>query len=48
MAEFGFKLEKEAKEATRPKEHVEAENGAAAEYEDDKAQKTSHAKKPKA
>ena len=48
MAEFGFKLEKEAKEATRPKEHVEAENGAAAEHEDDKAQKTSHAKKPKA
>jgi ferredoxin len=49
MAEFGVKLEKQAKDATRPKEHAQAENGAAAEeHEDEKAGKTPHARKPKA
>lgn len=29
MAEFGFKMEKQAKEATRPKEHAKTDDGAA-------------------
>jgi len=46
MAEFGFKLEKEAKEATRPKEHTKTE-GDETDGEG-KPHKASHAKKPKA
>jgi len=45
MAEFGFKLEKEAKEAKRPKEHTEAENVEAGKTESEKRPKTGHGKK---
>jgi Ferredoxin len=45
MAEFGFKLEKEAKEATRPKEHNETGNGASDESGAEKPPKTGHGKK---
>ncbi|HTK38670.1 MAG TPA: hypothetical protein VL325_09275 [Pyrinomonadaceae bacterium] len=48
MAEFGFKLEKQAKEATRPKEHANAEGEAAETDGDEKPHKAPHARKPKA
>lgn len=43
MAEFGFKMEREAKEATRPKEHVKTEDSAGDEK--DKPHKASQSKK---
>jgi len=45
MAEFGFKMEKEAKEATRPKEHAKTEDDET--HGEEKPHKASQSRKPK-
>ena len=45
MAEFGFKMEKEAKEATRPKEHAKTED--AETHGEENPHKASQSRKPK-